>query len=93
MAPNVFLESTATETLLALAREGHGAAIIPTTAVRIDSKSLRLVPLMFRRKPLTAELAVLWNRERRLPRYAEAFSATLAAHMRALMPRLEPADG
>jgi len=48
---------------------------------------------MFRRKLLAAELAVLWNRERRLPRYAEAFSAALAAHMRALMPRPEPADG
>jgi DNA-binding transcriptional LysR family regulator len=92
MVPDVFLESTATETLVALAREGHGAAIIPTTAVRIDGKSLRLAPLMFRRKPLAAELAVLWNRERRLPRYAEAFSAALAGHMRALMPQLEPAD-
>jgi DNA-binding transcriptional LysR family regulator len=93
MVPDVFLESTATETLLALAREGHGAAIIPTSAVRIDGRSLRLAPLMFRRKLLAAELAVLWHRERRLPRYAEAFSAALATHMRALMPRLEPAEG
>jgi len=52
--------------LLALAREGHGAAVIPTTAVRIEGRSLRLAPLMFRRKLLAAELAVLWNRERRL---------------------------
>jgi len=86
IVPDVFLESTSTETLLALAREGHGAAIIPTSAVRIEARSLRLAPLMFRRKLLAAELAVLWHRERRLPRYAEAFSAALAAHMRALMP-------
>jgi DNA-binding transcriptional LysR family regulator len=88
IVPDVFLESTATETLLALAREGHGAAIIPTTAVRIDGKSLRLAPLMFRRKPLAAELAVLWHRERRPPRYAEASSAAFAGHMRELMPDL-----
>jgi hypothetical protein len=48
---------------------------------------------MFRRKLLAAELAVLWHRERRLPRYAEAFSAALAGHTRALMPHFEPSDG
>lgn len=81
MVPEVFLESTSPETLLALAREDHGIAIVPTTA-HIDERSLRLVPLHFRGKPLTLELAVLWNREHRLPRYATAFNADLTTEMR-----------
>jgi DNA-binding transcriptional LysR family regulator len=91
VAPNVFMESSTPETLLALARGGHGAAIVPTSA-RIDGTSLRLAPLFFRGRLLTVEAAVLWHRERRLPRYAEPFSTMLAAHMRAIMPRPGWAD-
>jgi DNA-binding transcriptional LysR family regulator len=86
MTPHVFLESSTPETLLALAREGHGSAIIPTTA-RIDERRLRLAPLSFRGKSLTLELAVLWNRARQLPRYAAAFNTALAAEMREVIPR------
>ena len=81
MAPNVFMESSSPETLLALARESHGAAIVPSSAP-IDRRSLRLAPLVFRDRPLTAEIALLWGGTRRLPRYAEEFSAMLATHMR-----------
>jgi DNA-binding transcriptional LysR family regulator len=83
------MESATPETLLALARAGHGVAIVPTTA-RIDTRSLRLVPISFRRKLLTAEMAVLWDGRYRLPRYAEGFGAVLAAHMRTVMPQFGP---
>ena len=86
MAPNIFMESSAPETLLALARESHGAAIVPCSA-QIDRRSLRLAPIVFRGRPLTSDIALLWGGTRRLPRYAEAFSAMLAAHMRAVFPQ------
>ena len=85
MAPNIFMESSAPETLLALARESHGAAIVPSSA-QIDRRSLRLAPIVFRGRPLTSEIALLWAGARRLPRYAEEFGAMLANHMRAVIP-------
>lgn len=90
VVPDVFLESSTPETLLALARAGHGWAIVPTTA-HVDERSLHLARLSFRGKPLTLELAVLWNRERRLPRYAAAFNTVLAEQMRAAIPQFGPA--
>jgi len=84
VTPRISLESTAPETLLALAREGHGLAIVPTTA-QIDSRKLRLAPLMFQGSPLSMPIGVLWNSQHRQPRYAEAFNMTLAAHMQSVM--------
>jgi LysR family cyn operon transcriptional activator len=92
MVPNVFMESAAPETLLALAREGHGAGIVPSTA-QIDRRSLRVSPLIFRGNQLTVDITLLWSGTRRLPRYAEAFSAMLAAHMRAVIPEFGAGDG
>jgi DNA-binding transcriptional LysR family regulator len=90
VVPKVFMESSAPETLLALARQGHGAAVIPATA-SIDRRSLHLAAITFRGAPLTTEIAVLW-RGTRLPRYAEPFSAMLAAHMRMVVARVEAED-
>ena len=88
MAPKVFLESTAPETLLALAREGHGLAIVPTTAP-IDARRLRLAPLVFRGSQLSVPIGVLWNSQHRQPRYADEFNATLAEHMQSVMSKFE----
>ena len=52
---------------------------------------LRLAAITFRGAPLTTEIAVLW-RGMRLPRYAEPFSAMLAAHMRMVVARAETED-
>lgn len=89
MTPNIFIESSAPETLLALAREGHGVALVPTSA-RADRRSLHLKRLHLQGKPLTMEMSVLWNRERRLPRYAEDFSSIFATHMRTAESRMQP---
>jgi LysR family cyn operon transcriptional activator len=90
VVPNVFMESSAPETLLALASQGHGAAVIPATAL-IDRRSLRLTAITFRGTPLTTEIAVLW-RGTRLPRYAGPFSAMLAEHMRTVVGRFDAED-
>jgi len=88
IAPQIFLESAAVDTLQAMASAGHGIAIIPSTA-RIDRDRLRISPLSFRNRLFTVDIAVLWDAQRCLPRYAEAFSATLAAHMRGVMPQFD----
>jgi LysR family cyn operon transcriptional activator len=87
-SPNVFLESTTPETLLALAREGHGVAIVPTSAL-IDARHLRLAPLVFRGSQLSVPIGVLWNSQHRQPRYADEFNATLADHMQSVMSKFE----
>lgn len=89
MTPSIFLESTSPATLLALVRERHGAAIVPATA-QLARRGLQLRRLHLHGRPLTVEVGVVWQRDRRLPRYAEDFSATLAAHLRAAMSRTMP---
>lgn len=86
VTPQIVIESSAPETLLALAREGQGVAIVPASA-RIDRESLMLRPLYLRGAPLTAEIAVLWNRDRMLPRYAATFTATFAANLQTAIAR------
>jgi DNA-binding transcriptional LysR family regulator len=82
---NVVLESVAPHTLLALAEAGHGVAIIPSN-VRIDSKKLRVACVSYRGQLLRGTLAILWDKQRPLPRYAESFSEALIAHMQKIFP-------
>lgn len=86
LVPSIVLESASTDTLLALAREGHGLAVIPSTAP-VALRSLRVLPLWFRGRPLGGEIAVLWNGERQLPRYSATFSAMLRQELAAAMER------
>jgi len=79
--PAVFVESSAPHSLLALAAAGHGVAIIPST-VRVENKDLRVARVAYERKPLQTPRAVLWDKKRPLPGFAEGFMAPLAAHMR-----------
>jgi hypothetical protein len=69
---------------------GLAAARKAATTGRIDRRSLWLRRLHLHGKPLTVNIAVLWDRKRRLPRYAGAFSAILAASMRKLALRCQP---
>ena len=87
--PNVFVESEAAHALLALAAAGHGVAIIPSI-LEPDLSQLRVMRVTHRREPLHIALAVLWDRRRTLPRYAEGFSELLAQHIRERFP-LPPA--
>ena len=88
----IFFESAAPHALLALARAGLGAAVIPDT-MRIAGTGLRIARLAYRGEPLQAPLAVLWDRLRPLPRYAEGFPEAFAAYLRKVHPASWPSDG
>ena len=85
LKPNILIESRAPHTLLALAEAGLGVAIIPS-AVRTHRYKLRIVRITYKRKPLRDPQAVVWDKRRVLPRYAQDFCELLAAHMRKLFP-------
>ena len=87
--PNVLFESSAAHALLALAEEGHGVAVIPSV-LRTDRSPVRIMRVTHRREPLHITVAVLWDRRRTLPRYAEGFSELLAAHVREMYPTPRP---
>ncbi len=85
VSPVVAHESTAPETLLALARIGQGIAILPTTA-RMDAEALSIRPLMLRGHPLAMDLVIMWNAQRSLPAYGRVFTQMLGEHVRQVIP-------
>jgi len=85
LVPHIVMESASTDTLLAMAEGGHGVAVVPSSA-RITRRALRLSRLAHRGRPLDMEVAVLWDRQRPAPRYAESFAAIFAAQMRLVLP-------
>jgi DNA-binding transcriptional LysR family regulator len=89
--PNIVHESRAPQALLALAEAGHGIAIIPS-ALRTDHYQLHIVRILCHGKPLREPLAILSDRRRPLPRYAEAFREMLAEHCRKVFPITRPND-
>ena len=89
VTPNLLLESRAEHTKLALAEAGLGVAIISTT-VQTHRYDLRLLQITHRGKPISEPLAVVWDRRRSLPRYAQHFCESLAAHMREIFPITRP---
>lgn len=84
--PNIFMESGAPHTVLALAAAGHGIALVPSS-VHIDRRRLHMARVLYRRQPLRVMLALLWDKRRSLPRYAEDFCDVLAAHLRTALVR------
>jgi DNA-binding transcriptional LysR family regulator len=89
--PNVVFESRTPHTLLAMAEKGHGVAIVPS-AVRIDRYSLRIVRVIYRRRPLREPLALFWDKRRPLPQYGASFCAMLAEHVREVFPISRPSQ-
>jgi DNA-binding transcriptional LysR family regulator len=85
LKPNILIESRAHHTKLALAEAGLGVAIISTT-VQTHRYRLRTIRITYKRKPIQEPLAVVWDKRRVLPRYAQDFCELLAAHMRKLFP-------
>ena len=78
-------ESGEPHSLVALAEEGHGVAIVPST-VRVTSPRVRATPILWAGGSLGGEVAITWNPRRFLPPYAEAFVEQLAAHTRGSYP-------
>jgi DNA-binding transcriptional LysR family regulator len=85
VTPNILLESRAHHTNLVLAEAGLGVAIISST-VQTHRYRLRTLRITYKRKPITEPLAVVWDKRRTLPRYAQDFCDLLAAHMRKIFP-------
>lgn len=92
VTPSAFVESRAAHALLALADAGHGIAVVPSI-LRPDRRALQVMRVTYRLQPLQIALAVLSDRRRTLPRYAEGFADLLAAHIRELFPDMRTAGG
>jgi DNA-binding transcriptional LysR family regulator len=89
LKPQIFIESRAPHTLLALAEAGHGVAIVPSV-LPTHRYRLRIARITFRREPLQGPLTVLWDRRRALPQYAKDFCEFLDAYMREVFPISQP---
>lgn len=77
--PRIFLESDSTHTLGALARDGHGVAIISTSAQ--DTQDLRHAkPLYSPRCETSAQVSAIWNPNRYRPACIPAFVELLRKH-------------
>ncbi|WP_439578709.1 LysR family transcriptional regulator [Elioraea sp.] len=90
--PVIRFEGSAVHALLALAEAEFGAAVIPAT-VRTAGRQLRIARLTYRDEPIAFDFAVVWDRLRPLPRYAEGFPAAVAAHVREVWPIARPTGG
>lgn len=74
---NIFLESNAPGTLLALVKAGCGLAVLPAT-VAVPRREFSVRKLTQDGKPLMIQVAVHWNPRHLLPPYAERFAHALA---------------
>ena len=79
---SVMFESAALSTLAAFAEAG--VAVVPATFGR-KGERVRIGRLELRRKPVTMPLAILWDSNKPLPRFAENFPELFSAHVKALM--------
>jgi LysR family cyn operon transcriptional activator len=79
--PRVVLESSSPHTLLALAGDGHGIAIVPSN-VLVPRRPVRVAPVVQGGAPLGGWVSAAWNPRRFLPPYAEAFVTELVRFAR-----------
>jgi DNA-binding transcriptional LysR family regulator len=79
--PHVLLESGAPSALIALAREGLGVAVVPST-VRFNRARVRPTPILHAGTSLGCWMAANWDPRRFLPPYAERFAQALVAYTR-----------
>jgi LysR family transcriptional regulator, cyn operon transcriptional activator len=83
--PRILLESRAPHTIIALAAEGHGVAVVPST-VAVRDERVRAAPLIQRGSAIGRWLTVGWDPQRFLARYAERFVEELVAYCRRAHP-------
>jgi DNA-binding transcriptional LysR family regulator len=91
LKPQVFIESRAPHTLLALAEAGHGVAVVPSV-LPTHRYRVSIARITYRRRPLRGLLTVLWDRRRTLPPYAKNFCEFLDAYMREVFPISRPSE-
>lgn len=83
--PHVLLESGVPQTLIALARAGHGVAVVPS-AVRVHRVGVRVAVVVHRGVPIGRWAVAAWDDQRFFPRYAAQFVEELAAQCRGNYP-------
>src|SRR5262249_39153993 len=81
LRPRVLLESIAPHALIALARTGHGIALI-NSVVRIPLEKVRAAGGLHCGKPIGRWTVAAWTRRRFLPPYAEQFAKDLVVRCR-----------
>ena len=87
--PTIRIESVSTHALLALAEAAHGVAIVPSI-MRAERRPLQVMRVTHNREPLRIAPAVLWDKRRTLPHYAEGFSQLLSQHVGEIFPAAQP---
>lgn len=85
----IAFESRTPHTLLAMAEQGHGVALVPS-AVQVNRYALHAARMTHCGESLREPLAIFWNVRRPLPRYATAFCEQLAVHVRQVFPITRP---
>jgi len=83
--PNYVLQCRSPHALLAMAEAGHGIAIIPS-ALRTHRYVLRRLRVLYRGKPLSEPLTMVYDKRRALPAYARVFCELLAEHAKRVFP-------
>jgi LysR family transcriptional regulator, cyn operon transcriptional activator len=86
--PRVLLESVAPQTLIALAKAGHGIALVPSP-VRISRAGVGVAVVVHREVPLGQWTVAAWDPQRYLAPYASKFIEEVAAHCRRDYPGRE----
>jgi LysR family transcriptional regulator, cyn operon transcriptional activator len=79
--PRVLLESVAPQTLIALARNGHGIALVPSP-VRIPREGVRAAVVLHRGVSIGRWTVTAWDPQRFRPPYTVQFVEELVVHCR-----------
>src|SRR5258706_1718611 len=72
VTPKIMLESNNAQSLLSLARNGQGIAVVPSTA-RFGQSRHKVIPLQHRGKPIGLWMSAVWDAKRYLTPAAKAF--------------------
>jgi DNA-binding transcriptional LysR family regulator len=83
--PRVMVESVAPQTLIALARTGHGIAVVPSP-VRIPPEGVRVAVVLHRGVSIGRWTVAAWDSQRFRPPYAVQFVEELVARCRRNYP-------
>jgi LysR family transcriptional regulator, cyn operon transcriptional activator len=83
--PRVTVESVAPQTLIALARTGHGVAVVPS-AVRIPREGVRVAVVLHRGVSIGRWTVAAWDSQRFRPPYAVQFIEELVTRCRRNYP-------
>jgi LysR family transcriptional regulator, cyn operon transcriptional activator len=83
--PRVLLESVAPQTLIALARTGHGVAVVPSP-VRIPREGVRVAVVLHRGVSIGRWTVAAWDSQRFRPPYAVQFVEELVSRCRRNYP-------